>query len=166
MPRPETIAKARRAISLIAEGMPVKTALELVDLSNSALLECRSRVREVALAYAQAREIRADLLADELLEIADGPGDPQQIKNRLDTRKWLASKYQPGVYGERIDLNVQQNISILDVRAEAMGRVLRPLRDQESIEDAVVIDKPTLTHTQPSDDVSEGQAPSEPGIFD
>ncbi len=44
--------------------------------------------------YARAREERADLLAKEILEIADAPcKDAVEVahaRNRLDTRKWLA----------------------------------------------------------------------------
>jgi hypothetical protein len=57
--------------------------------------------------YARAREERADLLAKEILEIADTPCTNQvevaQQRNRLDTRKWLASKLAPRKYGDRVE---------------------------------------------------------------
>src|SRR6266446_8491317 len=57
--------------------------------------------------YARAREERADLLAKEILEIADAPcKDAVEVahaRNRLDTRKWLASKLAPRKYGDRVE---------------------------------------------------------------
>jgi len=57
--------------------------------------------------YARAREERADLLAKEILEIADAPCTNQvevaHARNRLDTRKWLASKLAPRKYGDRVE---------------------------------------------------------------
>jgi hypothetical protein len=55
----------------------------------------------------RAREERADLLAREILEIADAPCkdavEVQRARNRIDTRKWLASKVAPRKYGDRVE---------------------------------------------------------------
>jgi tyrosyl-tRNA synthetase len=75
--------------------------------------------------YAEAREAQAHALADDLLEIADDGRNDWMAKNdgenaayelngehvqrsrlRLDTRKWLASKILPKVYGEKITQEV------------------------------------------------------------
>jgi hypothetical protein len=75
--------------------------------------------------YARARELQADALADELLEIADDgrndwmrredPSNPgyelnsehvQRSRLRLDARKWLASKILPKKYGEKVEAEV------------------------------------------------------------
>jgi len=56
---------------------------------------------------ARAREERGDLLAKEILEIADAPCENavevQHARNRIDTRKWLASKLAPRKYGDRVE---------------------------------------------------------------
>lgn len=69
--------------------------------------------------YARAREIQAEMLIDEILEIADDSRndwmdrngyrvpDPEAIqrsKLRVEARKWLASKLFPKVYGDRLAL--------------------------------------------------------------
>lgn len=60
--------------------------------------------------YARAREAQADLLFDETLEIADqydkaadelNPDHIQRAKLRIDTRKWIAGKLRPKVYGDK-----------------------------------------------------------------
>ncbi len=69
--------------------------------------------------YARAREFQADLLAEQILEIADdGSNDTyvddegnvrvdydhiQRSRLRVDARKWLASKMAPKKYGDRIE---------------------------------------------------------------
>lgn len=68
--------------------------------------------------YTRARELQAELLIDEILDIADyGLNDTyidsngnvktnndviQRSRLRVDTRKWLASKLVPKIYGDKI----------------------------------------------------------------
>lgn len=73
--------------------------------------------------YARAKELQADLLAEEMLEISDddngdayieyGDSGPvakldgqsvQRSRLRVDTRKWLAGKMRPKKYGDKLDL--------------------------------------------------------------
>jgi hypothetical protein len=67
--------------------------------------------------YARAREIQAEVMADQILEIADdGLNDFKEVdgrqvvdqeniqrsKLRVDTRKWLMSKVLPKKYGDKV----------------------------------------------------------------
>lgn len=66
--------------------------------------------------YAHAREAQADTLADEIIDIADGTDgatfvnddgaavarDPARDRLRVDSRKWLAGKMRPKVYGDKV----------------------------------------------------------------
>ena len=59
--------------------------------------------------YARAREIQADMLADEIIEIADAC-EPEaaavaKAKARIDARKWLAARLAPKKYGDRVDVS-------------------------------------------------------------
>lgn len=69
--------------------------------------------------YAYAKGLQADLLIDEMLEIADessndtlltefGEKENKEWVNRsrlrVDTRKWLASKLAPKKYGDKLDI--------------------------------------------------------------
>lgn len=82
--------------------------------------------------YARAREAQADKLADEILQIADdGQNDTYldddgnkrtdqdvigRSRLRVDARKWLASKMAPKKYGDRIETNIQGNLTVNSVR--------------------------------------------------
>lgn len=87
-------------------------------------------------AYRVAQQDRADLLAEELLELADAP-IPEDLDGaaraawvahtrlRLDIRRYLASKLFPRQWGERlaVDVDVSQRISITAALAAAESRV-------------------------------------------
>ncbi len=83
--------------------------------------------------YAQAKRCQVEILIDEILEIADDDLQDKftnsqgeiifnnsvinRAKLRIDTRKWLASKLVPRVYGTRVEyhpsvLNMQQQDEI------------------------------------------------------
>lgn len=90
--------------------------------------------------YARAREIQAEILAEEIIEIADDSSrdsivdeDGNEKVNaefvarsrlRVDARKWYASKVAPKKYGDRIqqDINANVNISLIDRVLEARKR--------------------------------------------
>ena len=74
---------------------------------------------EFASRYARAKEDQADKIFEECLAIADSQeGDIIKVdgkemvnhdaiaraKLRIDTRKWMAGKLRPKVYGEKLDL--------------------------------------------------------------
>lgn len=69
--------------------------------------------------YTHAREVQGDRIFEECLAIADDttgdfiqtPDGPvfdreavQRAKLRIDTRKWMAGKLRPKVYGDKLDL--------------------------------------------------------------
>lgn len=98
---------------------------------------------EVKRMYEEAIEVRADYLAESLIDISDetppeGLDGPQlsawinQMKIRIDTRKWTAAKLRPKVWGERMDVNVTQTqISITTALKEAESRLIDNVSDIE-----------------------------------
>jgi hypothetical protein len=59
--------------------------------------------------YTRAREDRAELFADEIMEIADNSTDPQMARVQVDARKWIASKMLPKVYGDKTHTDITSN---------------------------------------------------------
>lgn len=92
--------------------------------------------------YARARELQADTLADEILDIANTPQigtksvskatgleitEGDMIEHRrlqVDARKWYASKLAPKKYGERqqIDMEVKDVTPMADRMKQARER--------------------------------------------
>lgn len=81
--------------------------------------------------YAHAREAQADTLFDEILDIADTPQLGEKTKTKpdgdvevtsgdmidhrrlqIETRKWMASKLYPKKYGDKLDLNVDGQMTL------------------------------------------------------
>lgn len=144
--------RARQAIEAVANGDTLKSALANVSLTASALNHLMSGDRELALAYVRAQEIRADLLADEILTIADNEAkDPHHARNQINARQWIASKHHTRRYGDRIDLNVTQTIDIGSTLAEARARIVRPVSDQLIIEHEETQAIPRKITLEPSD---------------
>ncbi len=127
-----------RVLESIANGDALTTALTRVSPSPSyawAKLQLRSDP-ELKIAYQIAVEDRADRLAEELMELADSPMPAgldgpsksawvQQLRLRVETRKWAASKLKPKTYGERLDLSISQEpISITAALEAGERRVL------------------------------------------
>jgi hypothetical protein len=113
----------KELLERLAEGMSLREACEK-DGMPSAPTVCRWNVEnaEWAEQYTRAREVGYQLMADEILGIADdGTNDIKTIKRkdgtevevtdydviarsklRVDTRKWMLSKMLPKIYGEKI----------------------------------------------------------------
>jgi len=78
--------------------------------------------------YAIAREAQADSLFDEMLDIADDAsrdtrkgkdGDEQpntewitRSRLRVETRKWMAGKLRPKVYGDKLDVEHSGGVTV------------------------------------------------------
>ncbi|HBD7397091.1 hypothetical protein [Legionella longbeachae] len=77
--------------------------------------------------YALAKVSQIELLVDEILEISDDASQDQYVNEqgvlvsnpqaiyrarlKVDTRKWLASKLVPKVYGNKIDIGSDKDMS-------------------------------------------------------
>lgn len=124
-------------LEAVASGAALSTALKCASPSPS-YAWAKGQLRsdpELKTAYQQAVEDRADRLAEELMELADtpmpegldGPGKAawvQQMRLRVDARKWAASKLKPKTYGDRLDLAVSHEpISIIAALEAAQRRV-------------------------------------------
>lgn len=78
--------------------------------------------------YARARELQAELLADEIIEIADDTSNDtltsdegkeyansewiNRSRLRVDARKWKASKLAPKKYGDKLDISSEDGLGL------------------------------------------------------
>lgn len=103
----------------IAEGRSVRSICLEEDMPAMSTIFLWLRThKEFSEQYARAKEMSADTLADEMLDIADdGSNDwmerddgkleyqgdhVQRSRLRIDTRKWIASKLKPKKYGDKL----------------------------------------------------------------
>lgn len=122
--RPTKYSKslAEKICKYLARGMPLTKVVRLEGMpSYSRVLRWRcptdpAYIQEFSDMYDRARQDRADALVDEMLEIADNTENDtivdkdgnerpntewiQRARLRVDTRKFIASKMKPKVYGD------------------------------------------------------------------
>ena len=160
--------KATIIIQGILAGGKLKDLLPVHGLSAWQFHQMLSRQKDLAASYARAREFVADLLVEEAIEAVDDPNrDPSQARNQMEIRRWIASKWHSRVYGERVDLNVTQTLSVTDALAEARSRISLPNSYQAPVIDAQLVDIPALCDSDASDSQSEDRPPAGPdSIFD
>ena len=92
--------------------------------------------------YARALEIKADIMRDEILEIADAPpektpfgstdsGAVQDKRVRIDTRKWLMARQSPRKYGDKLDIDhgVQKDNPLASLIQRIAGTGLPVVKD-------------------------------------
>lgn len=103
--------------------------------------EWRYRYADFAAQYAQAKLVQADLLAEEMLDIADDGtndwmesfGEEGEIgyklngehvnrsRLRIDTRKFLASKLLPKQYGQHAEEVKPENKSVIEMLIDKLA---------------------------------------------
>lgn len=72
--------------------------------------------------YESMQQCRAEAMVEEVVEIADSDLDPMRARNRIDARKWYASKMKPNKFGEKIQLDVNTNVDLSNALIEARAR--------------------------------------------
>jgi hypothetical protein len=124
-------------LEAIANGQSLSSILRLEGFPSYSWAKDQLRNNvDLRRLYDQAVEDRGDRLAEELIDLADQQMPPgldgpaasawvQQLRLKVDVRKWAASKLRPRVYGERLDVTVSQEpISITAALEQARQRVL------------------------------------------
>jgi hypothetical protein len=151
LPQPEAAAGIAICKRLATEPRSIGSiGIEVFDLPDTDegrnAAKCRfyrMKVRSGALAtlYARAREARADMLVDELVEIADAPlpagDDPVRLKAEterrrlmIDARKWAAGKLNRLLYsddprGAGVQVTINNNDSGVSALEEIRQRLAR-----------------------------------------
>ena len=122
---------------LICEGISQKTPLARLCEENEDLPTARTVYRwlrthdNFCQNYTRAKEDQADYLAEECLDIADDATiEPADKRIRVDTRKWLASKFQPKKYGEKQQIEHSGKIGLADLTDEELSKKLEELQNQ------------------------------------
>ena len=99
-------------------------------------------------ALSAARDAHADMLADEVVYIADTVRDAQRARNMIEARKWFAGVIRPKQYGNKIDINVTETISIDSARSAALARLKQSVSDHAVLKHVQAVDL--------NDNVAEG----------
>ena len=80
--------------------------------------------------YASARDERADVLAEELVDIADKAVDANIARLQIDARKWYASKVAPKKYGDKQQVELSGDMVVRQLTDEELAAKLASLTDR------------------------------------
>jgi hypothetical protein len=118
----KTYLKFQQVIKLIEnEGLSLRKACERIKMGRDVFDSICDEDEKFEIQYTRAREKRADLIFEEILQIADSQGEDMGInpitgeeqinhnviqRNRLqiDARKWMLGKMQPKKYSDKLDI--------------------------------------------------------------
>ncbi|HAW7813118.1 TPA: DNA-binding protein [Escherichia coli] len=140
-PHGYTEEKALEICELVADGQSINKISKLPGMPNrSTILKWFRDVPEFSTMYARAKDIGFEVLADEILDIADNEDNVDKDKCRrsqlmIDTRKWLLAKLQPRKYGERVTQEIVGNkeeapVQIAEVSKEEIARIVQEVEDE------------------------------------
>ncbi len=124
----------------------VKLCKELI-IDYSTVCDWLHRHPSFAERYTRARELQADYLAEEIIEISDDEkisSDSRRI--RVDTRKWYAGKVRPKKYGDKQTL---EHTGDKDKPVEIVVSAGAELAEVISLEQLEEIERRVLAKTRP-----------------
>lgn len=100
----------------VASGKSLKAFCEDADgdrlpgrPTRQTIFKWRANIKGFGEMFNEAMRDRAHLLVDEIVHIADTDDDPRRARNRIEARKWAASRFLPKVYGDRIALTGEKD---------------------------------------------------------
>ena len=123
-----TDAIAQGICERIAEGQSLRAICRDEDMPDRAtVLRWLDAHDEFAAKYARAREVQADLLFEDMQEVADSgsPEDTQRARLRVMTMQWRASKLAPKKYGEKIQTEHSGSVTVRheDMSDDELARI-------------------------------------------
>ena len=118
----EHVATGGFVSQLQAKGLP----------SHTTISKWLNENEEFSAMFARAREQRAETFADQIVEIADKEEDAAKARNRIDARKFVASKLLPRTYGDKQEVNINQTVSI--AHAEALMTLANRAREAKQLQ--------------------------------
>lgn len=135
-----------KVLESVMEGYPIARALKLNSMDKSVFYRAIAENPILGEFYNRAQIVKAELLVDEAIDIADNSDDAMKARNQIDIRKWYASKILPHKFGEKIDITITQNVDVKGAIEEAKKRVrvVTPSLPTDSSQNPLVENPPKL----------------------
>ncbi len=120
----------------------LKRALDQHGLNSTAFMCQINADNLLARRYSQVKIVLCDVLASEILDKADDlEADPRRSALQVAARQWLASKWNAKQYGDRLNLDITEQVDVAGALLEARARsdkVIATTYTRQSIDDAVL----------------------------
>lgn len=100
------------------------------------------------------------------LELAETDPDPARARNRMAIRQWIAGRVAREQWGDRVDVAIDQRVSITAALEAADARA-RPIRDLSRVVDAETVELAAIPAPAATDNETGARpAPALPDPFD
>jgi hypothetical protein len=120
---PKKMPMIKQMSEMIANGATINKTAKALGIQKMTFFARLNDTPEFQEAYARAKECLADKLAQDVLEAAYAPlpddidkqlvnAHVQNKRLMIDTLKWVASKYKPKSYGDRVDVDVTGHVTV------------------------------------------------------
>lgn len=164
MPPPTSPDTIRAVLEDFANGLPLATACDRHGVCDSRMY-ARMRDSEVWRdLWRSASERHAAAMVRQALELAESDPDPARARNRMAIRQWIAGRVARDAWGDRVDVAIDQRVSIAAALEAAESRV-RPIRDQSKVIDAESADITNLPALTATDNETVARASSAPAAL-
>jgi len=126
----------------VAAGGSVMAACKAIPVDYNTWAKALRADPDLAARFHQATLDRADVLADEIIRIADDPShDANARRVMVDARKWVASKLRPSVYGEHMQVEHSGTIDTGGLSAHDLSRLAETLALERARREAIDVDE-------------------------
>lgn len=139
-PHGYTEEKALEICELVADGESINKISKMPGMpARSTILKWFRDVPGFSDMYIRAKEIGFEVLADEIIDLADAPENTKKEElNRhhlmIETRKWLLAKLQPRKYGERVTQEIvgnrEESPVQVEVTKEEIARIVQEVENE------------------------------------
>jgi hypothetical protein len=101
---------------------------KIIDKSPTTIFKWIDSDADLLDYYTRAKECKAQLLAEEVLTIADDPDlKPDDKRIRVDARKWICGKYYARLFQDRIHTEHSGTVGHTDLTDDELTRRLAEL---------------------------------------
>lgn len=129
----------RAIIKDLVEGRPIKSILESIGVPVYEFFKFINSAPKYLSEYESAQQAKAEIVAEEIISISDDDTcEPQRARNKIDARRWYASKMKPAKFGDRVDLNLNLHVDIGAALIDAQQRVRHILDGAQHTQQQVI----------------------------
>lgn len=146
------LQKVMRVLDLFAEGGSLQDHMKATGVNSRTFYGHVYKDPELDSLYKDIKRGRADMNVDEAYRTGmDSALDSKQARVRADILMKIAAFYDRQQFGDKIDMTIDQRVSVSAPLAAARARALRPGRDLGQVQDAVIVPMQQLSDMRPTD---------------
>lgn len=128
--RPPEITQSHKdtIINMIAIGDSIGKISKEISKQPATIYRWIDEDEELKELYTRAKESKAQVLAEEIIDIADDPDlKPDDKRIRVDARKWVAGKYYGKLFADRVHTEHSGQVDLNTVTEHSLDAELMSL---------------------------------------